>query len=265
VDRRSCEFALAPEPVARSTVPASSPETSSNAPFPTTRWSRVLAAGDRADPAAREALAELCAAYWYPLYAFVRRKGYPPDEAVDLVQGTFVNLLDRDGLASVTAERGRFRSFLMAVCTNHLADCRDRDRAAKRDGRREAIPFDRLVAEGCYAREPASVLTAEQLFERRWATSLLEHAVARLETESTAAGKGVLVSRLLPTLTARRGQVPYTAIAAELGMTEGAVAMAASRLRRRYGEILREEIARTLADPADVEDEIRALFAAVAP
>ncbi len=236
----------------------------SNAPFPTTRWSRVLAAGDRDDPLARVALAELCRDYWYPLYAFVRRKGHPPEAAADLVQGTFLALLDRDGLAAVAPERGRFRSFLLAVCDHHLADCRDRDRAAKRGGGRVAVPFDRLAAEGRYASEPADTMTAERLFERRWVTSLLEHAFARLEAESAAAGKGVLTSRLLPTLPGGRGDVSFAAVAAELGMTEGAVRMAASRLRKRYGEILREEIARTVAEPAEIEEEVRDLFAALA-
>jgi RNA polymerase sigma factor (sigma-70 family) len=245
-------------------VPASRPETSSNAAFPTTRWSRVVAAGDRADPEAREALAELCSAYWYPLYAFVRRKGHPPEEAADLVQGTFLALLDRDGLAAVAPGRGRFRSFLMAACSHHLADRRDRDRAVKRGGGAVPISIDRALAEGRYSAEPADELTPERLFDRRWATGLLERALARLEAESTAAGKSALVSRLLPTLTGGRGDLPLASIAAELGMTEGAVKTAASRLRKRYGEILREEIARTVADPADVEDEVRALFAALA-
>ncbi len=239
------------------------PDQPSNAPFPTTRWSRVLAAGDRNDPSAREALAELCEDYWYPLYAFARRKGHPPEQAADIVQGTFLTLLNRDGLAAVAPERGRFRSFLLAVCAHHVADCCDRDLAAKRGGGRVAVSFDRLAAEGRYASEPVDTMTAERLFERRWATSLLEHAVARLEAESTAAGKGVLTSRLLRTLTGRRGEVRFAAIAAELGMTEGAVKTAALRLRKRYGEILREEIARTVADPADVEEEVRDLFAAL--
>ena len=126
------------------------------------------------------------------------------------------------------------------------------------------IPIDRVDAEGRYSAEPVNDWTPERLFDRRWATGLLEHAVARLEAESTAAGKSALVSHLLPTLTGGRGDIPLAAIAAELGMTEGAVKMAASRLRKRYGEILREEIARTVADPADVEDEVRALFAALA-
>ncbi len=245
-------------------MPASRPESSSHAPFPTTRWSQVVAAGDRAGSAARDALTELCSAYWYPLYAFVRRKGYPPEEAADLVQGTFLTLLDRDGFAAVAPERGRFRSFLMAVCSHHLADCRDRDRAAKRGGGAMPVSIDRTLAEGRYSAEPVNELTPERLFERRWATSLLDHAVARLEAESIAAGKAALVACLLPTLTGGRGEVPIAAIAAELGMTEGSVKMAASRLRKRYGEILREEIARTLANPADVEEEIRALFAALA-
>jgi DNA-directed RNA polymerase specialized sigma24 family protein len=245
-------------------VPSTRRNPSSNAQFPTTRWSQVVAAGDRADPAAHQALAELCAAYWYPLYAFVRRKGHPPEEAADLVQGTFVILLDRNALAAVTPERGRFRSFLMASCAHHLADCRERDRAAKRGGGKTPISFDRLLAEGRYSAEPVNELTAERLFERRWATSLLDHAVARLEAESIAGGKAGLVSRLLPTLTGGRTEVPFATIAAELGMSPGAVKTAAARLRKRYGEILREEIARTLADPTDVEEEIRALFTALA-
>jgi DNA-directed RNA polymerase specialized sigma24 family protein len=245
-------------------VLSSGPDAFSNAPFPTTRWSQVIAAGDRADPAARQALADLCAVYWYPLYAFARRKGHPSEEAADLVQGTFVNLLDRNGLAAVVPERGRFRSFLMAACAHHLADCRDRDRAAKRGGGQVLIPFDRLDAEGRYLAEPADELTPERLFERRWATSLLDRAIGRLEAESAESGKAALVSQLLPTLTGGRGEVPLAALAANLGITEGAVKMAASRLRKRYGEILREEIALTVADPAEVGDEIRALFAALA-
>jgi hypothetical protein len=142
VDRRRCEFAFAPELVAGSTMPAARPETSSNAAFPTTRWSQVVAAGDRAGPAARDALAELCSAYWYPLYAFVRRKGHPPDEAADLVQGTFLTLLDRDGLAAVAPERGRFRSFLMAACS-HPPGRLPRPRPGRQAGRRRHADLDR--------------------------------------------------------------------------------------------------------------------------
>ena len=173
----------------------------------------------------------MCATYWYPLYAFVRRKGFSPDEAADRVQGTFLVLLSREGLAGLATERGRFRSYLMAVCANHIADCRDRDQAARRGGGRVPIPIDRLDAEGRYAAEPAHELTAERLFERRWATSLLDHAVGRLEAEMAASGKAALLARLLPTLTGGRGQADnsYATIASELGMTPGAVKMAASR------------------------------------
>jgi RNA polymerase sigma-70 factor (ECF subfamily) len=225
----------------------------------------VVEAGDPDGPGARAALAELCAAYWYPLYAFARRKGYDPDEAADLVQGTFAALLARDGLAGLAPERGRFRSFLMAACAHHIADCRDRDRAVRRGGGRAPIPIDRHEAECRYHTEPAHGLTAERLYERRWATDLLGHAVGRLEGEMVAAGKAGLFARLLPALTGGRGEVPHATVAEELGMTEGAVKMAASRLRRRYGAILREEIARTVADPMDIEEEVQALFAALAP
>src|SRR5262249_11125879 len=163
----------------------------------TTRWSQVVAAGDRAGPGALEALAELCSAYWYPLYAFVRKKGHPPDAAADLVQGTFLTLLDRQGLAAVAPDRGRFRSFLIAACSHHLSDCRDRDRAAKRGGGAIPISIDRVLAEGRYLAEPVDKLTPERLFERRWATALLDRALARLEAESSAAGKSALVSHLL--------------------------------------------------------------------
>jgi RNA polymerase sigma-70 factor (ECF subfamily) len=152
----------------------------------------------------------------------------------------------------------------MAACSHHLADRRDRDRAAKRGGGMLPNSIDRALAEGRYSAEPADELTPERLFERRWATGLLEHALARLEAESKAAGKSALVSRLLPTLTGGRGEVLLATVAADLGMTEGAVKTAASRLRKRFGAILREEIAGTVADPADVEEEVRALFAALA-
>jgi DNA-directed RNA polymerase specialized sigma24 family protein len=235
------------------------------ATFPTTHWSRVLMAGDRAEPEARAAMARLCADYWYPLYVFVRRKGYGPDEAADLVQGTFADLLAREGLGGVEPARGRFRSYLMAACAHHIADRRDRDRAARRGGGRPPVPIDRLEAEGRYGAEPAHRLTAERHFERRWALEMLGRAVGRLEAEMAAAGKADLFARLLPALTGGRGEVSHADVAAGLGMTAGAVKTAASRLRRRYGELLREEVARTVAGPDAVDEEVRDLFAALAP
>ena len=222
----------------------------------------MIEAGDPAEPGARAALSELCAAYWYPLYAHVLLKGFGPDEAADLVQGPFAALLARDGLSAVAPRRGRFRSFLRAACLHHIADCRDRDRAARHG--RAPIAIDRRAAEGRYPREPSHDLTAERLYERRWALDLLDRAVAILEAEMAAAGKAELCARLLPSLTGGRGEVPLAALAAALGMTEAAVKMAASRLRRRYGAILREEIARTVADPSDVAAEVAALFAVLA-
>jgi RNA polymerase sigma-70 factor (ECF subfamily) len=246
-------------------VPTPRPDPPSNAPFPTTHWSQVLAAGGRADPATDRALAELCAAYWYPLYCFVRRKGHGPDEAADLVQGTFAALLARDGLAAVAPGRGRFRSYLMAACAHHIADCRDRDRADRRGGGRAPVPIDRQEAEGRFGAEPAHDLTPERLFDRRWALGVLDGAVGRLRAEAAAAGKADLFARLLPALTGGRGGPSLAAVAVALGMSEGAVKTAASRLRRRYGEIVREEVTRTVTDPADVEAEIRDLFAALTP
>ena len=228
--------------------------------FQTTPWSLVLAAKDRGAPEAREALAALCASYWYPLYAYIRRRGHDPERAQDLTQEFFARLLESDALAAVDRRRGRFRSFLLAACTHFLANRRDHDRAAKRGGGRVPIPIDRLDAEGRYGREPAHELTAERLFERRWALALLERVVGRLEAEMAAAGKAALFGPLKATLTGERDMARYAAIALELGLTEGAVKMAASRLRRRYQEILREEIGRTVDDPAEVDEEIRALF-----
>jgi RNA polymerase sigma-70 factor (ECF subfamily) len=148
------------------------------APFPTTHWSRVVRASDPAEPGACAALAELCAAYWYPLYAFVRRKGYDAEDAHDLVQGFFARFLEKDDLAQVDPSKGRFRSFLMAACSHYLANRRDHDRAMKRGGGRIPIPIDRLEAEGRYAHEPRHDLAAERLFERRRATTATRRSIA---------------------------------------------------------------------------------------
>jgi RNA polymerase sigma-70 factor (ECF subfamily) len=238
-------------------------EPPSAARFPTTHWSRVVAAGDRAATEAREALAELCRAYWYPLYAFVRRQGHGPDDAQDLVQGFFASLLERDGLAALDRDRGRFRSFLRAACAHYLSNRRDHDRALKRGGDRAIVSIDTAEAEGRYGREPAHDLDAERLFERRWAMTLLERAVVRLRAEMDRAGKAPLFDRLQPALAGEPGADRYATIARALGTTEAAVKAAATRLRRRYREVLREEIARTVADPAAIDEEVRSLFVAL--
>jgi RNA polymerase sigma factor (sigma-70 family) len=231
--------------------------------FPTTRWSRVIAAGDPDAPRARESLADLCAAYWYPLYAYLRRRGQDPDRARDLTQDFFADALERGLLARADPARGRFRSFLRAACVNYLANSLDRDRALKRGGGRAALSIDSVDAEGRYARELADELTPERIFDRSWALTLLERVLDRLGREYDEVGRSATFEALRGGLVGGPEGVPYATIAARLGTTEGAARVAALRLRRRYGELLRREIASTLDDPADVEDEIRDLFAAL--
>ena len=235
----------------------------SAARFPTTCWSRVVAARDKAAPEAREALAGLCAAYWFPVYAFVRRKGRGPEEALDATQDYFVRLLARGAVAAADAGKGRFRSFLLADCTRFLADRRDHDRAAKRGGGVAPLSIDARDAEGRYLREPAHDRTPERHFERAWALALLDGVLARLREEYEGSGRGAAFEALKVALTDGPRAVPQAELARRLGATEGAVQVAVHRLRRRYRDLVRKAIAATVADPADVEDEIRDLFAAL--
>lgn len=232
--------------------------------FRTTRWSVIAAARMGGDSlAARAALESLCRDYWYPLYAFVRRKGHDPAEAEDLVQGFFARLLEKGDLAAVDPRKGRFRSFLLASCTHYLANRADHERALKRGGGRTPLAIDRDDGEGRYAREPWHDLTAERLFERQWTLTLLDRVLARLQAEQVSAGRSRQFDALRPALLGGGDRAPFAAIAAGLGTTEEAARAAASRLRRRYRELLREEVAGTLGDPAAVDDEIRSLFAAL--
>jgi RNA polymerase sigma-70 factor (ECF subfamily) len=235
-----------------------------SAQFPTTHWSRVFSAGDPADPVARAALEELCRDYWFPLYAFVRRRGHATHEAEDLVQGFLADLLERGDLVALDRSEGRFRSFLRAACEHYLCNRLDHDRAAKRGGGVKIVPIDRLASEERYGREPAHDLTPERLFERHWALTLLARVLERLEAESARSGKSALFERLRPALQGDDLAPSYRAIADALGMTEGAVRIAAHRLRARYRELLREDIARTTDEPAAVDDEIASLLAALA-
>jgi RNA polymerase sigma factor (sigma-70 family) len=232
------------------------------ASFGTTQWSLVLAARDRATPEAREALAALCETYWYPLYAFVRRKGYDRERAQDLVQGFFLRLLEKDDLHAVAPDKGRFRSYLMAACMHFLANRRDHDRALKRGGG-SPISLDAAEAERRYALEPAHSLTPERLYLRRWATTLLDAALDRLRQEMAEDGKSSLFEELKSSLLADDDAEPYRQLAARIGRSEGAVRVIVHRMRSRFGAILREEVSRTVADPDDVEQEIRDLFAAL--
>jgi len=245
-----------------SSVTTGQPPASSN--FATTHWTLIVAARDRAAPQAQEALAALCDAYWYPLYAFIRRRGHSADEAQDLTQEFFARLLEKDFLAVVDRAKGKFRSFLLAACQHFLANERDRANAQKRGGGRTHVSLDFHGAEDRYGLEPGHTLTPEKLFERRWALTLLDQVLLRLKDEFDRAEKGVLFDRLKGFLPGT-GDASYGDLAVELDMSEGALRVAVHRLRQRYRELLRETIASTVDDPDQVEDEIRSLFAALGP
>jgi DNA-directed RNA polymerase specialized sigma24 family protein len=231
--------------------------------FATTRWSLVEVARGGDSPQARQAMAVLCETYWYPLYAYVRRSGRAPDEAQDLTQGFFASWLARDPLGSVTPDKGRFRSFLLASFKHYLSNQIVRDRTLKRGRGRSPLSIDLRDAEGRYVREPSHELTPDRLFARRWALTLLEQVLARLGSEMEASGKASLHDQLGPALLGSAQSAPYAQIAETLGMTEGAVKVAAHRMRQRYRELLVEEVERTVDVPGAVDEEIRDLFEAL--
>jgi RNA polymerase sigma-70 factor (ECF subfamily) len=228
--------------------------------FTTTHWSLVLAAGHGSRPDASAALATLCETYWYPLYYYVRRRGYRAEEAQDLTQEFFAAILEKGHLKVADPDRGRFRSFLLASLNHFLANEWDRASARKRGGK--VLSINIAGAEGRYSLEPADGLTAEKLFERRWATTLLDLVLARLRAEFIRQGRERVFERLKDFL-ANVGDAPYRQAAADLGMTEAAVKMAVHRLRRQYRRLLRAQIAQTVASPEEIDDEIRHLFAAL--
>ena len=227
--------------------------------FRTTHWSVVLAARAGADTRATAALETLCRTYWYPLYAFVRLQGYAAEDAQDLTQGFFARLLAKDYLAAVDPAKGRFRSFLLAAIKHFLADERDKATALKRGGGQPLISLDAQQAEERYRLEPTHDWTPDKLFERRWALSLLSAVFERLEQDYAAAGKGELFQVGQRFLSPESGEADYPAAARQLDMNEGAVRMAVHRLRRRYAELFRAEVANTVADPGEIEDEMRHL------
>lgn len=240
--------------------------------FFTTRWSVVQAAGRQRPggpppPGARAALESLCAAYWPPLYAWARRSGAGADEAADAVQDFFARLLEKGDLAAADPLRGRFRAFLLTAFRHHWSNLRDRERAQKRGGGRRllslsgGVPLDTGPEEAAY--EPAHARTPEAEFERRWALAVLDRALQRLAAEQARAGKSADFARLRPYLVAGGDDTPLREVAAAAGRSEGAVKVALHRLRRRYGELLREEVAGTLDDPSAVEDELRDLSGAL--
>ena len=232
--------------------------------FSTTLWSVVLAAGRDDHPRAAAALERLCRIYWYPIYAFIRRRGADRHNAEDLTQSFFAFLLEKEMLKKVDREKGKFRSFLLASLTNFLANEWDKRQAGKRGGQHQIISWDEMEAEELYRNEPVERLTPERLFERSWAFALLEKVLARLKQEYAAAEKAELFATLEPELTCEIQPGWLTARAAELNMSEGAVKVALHRLRRRFGELLRSEIVHTVSNPEEVDGEIRSLFAAFA-
>jgi len=223
--------------------------------FATTQWSVVLAAQGQS-PAADEALEKLCRTYWWPLYGFVRRQGYGPEEAQDLTQGFFALLLERRDLDVVRREKGRLRSYLLVSLKNFLAKARRREMTMKRGEGRALVPLDELLAREHADLEPADTLSADRIFERRWALTLLEQVLERLESEYRAAGNSKLFESLKEFLSGEPDR-RQADVAQELGMTENAVKQAFHRLRQRYRQLLHDEIAQTVAVPGDVEDELR--------
>ncbi len=228
----------------------------SAAAFTTTHWSVVLAAQGES-LAAQEALEKLCRIYWWPLYGFVRRQGYSPEAAQDLTQDFFVMLLERRDLSAVRQEKGRLRSFFLASLKNFLSKANRRAKAIKRGGGQPLVPLEELLARERADLEPTDSLSAERIYERRWALSLLEQVLARLGDEYRAAGRQSLFDQLKQLLTEDTGAPSHAEIARALSMNENAVKQALHRLRRRYRFLVREEIAHTVAVPEDVEDEVR--------
>jgi len=234
-----------------------------DAAFVTTCWSVVLRAGRSDSTTARDALATLCQTYWRPLYAYVRRRGYQPADAEDLTQEFFARLLERQDVAAVSPERGRFRSYLLAAMNHFLCDEWDKARAQKR-GAGRLIRLDIGLAEAVCAEECVGGLTPEALFDQRWAITVLEEVHQRLRREYEREGKGALFETLRFSLTGERGAAPYAELARRLELSESGVKVAVHRLRRRYRALLRELIAETVTSPGEVEDELRHLLRAVA-
>ena len=216
----------------------------------------MLTAQDQT-PEADAALEKLCRIYWWPLFGFVRRQGYGPEEAQDLTQGFFALLLERRDFDAVRREKGRLRSYLLVSLKNFVGKARRRELALKRGEGRSLVPLDELLVRERAGLEPADTLSADKVYERRWALTLLEQVLARLEEDYRVAGKELLFESLNELLAGESGGPSQADIAKKLGMTEHAVKQAFYRLRQRYREVLREEIAHTVALPADVEDELR--------
>jgi RNA polymerase sigma-70 factor (ECF subfamily) len=232
--------------------------------FVTTHWSVVLAAGRNDTTRARDALAHLCQSYWYPLYAYVRRRGHAAHDAQDLTQEFFARLLERHTLAAADPERGRFRSFLLTAMNHFLANEWKKERSQKRGGRYPILSLDLAAAEQRYDLEPADDCSPDRLFDRQWANTLLEQVLDRLEEEYRADGKVSLFDALKQSIAGSRESQPYAELATKLNMNEGAIKVSVHRLRKRYRELLLAEIANTVSAPEDAADELKHLFQSLA-
>jgi RNA polymerase sigma-70 factor (ECF subfamily) len=230
--------------------------------FRTTHWSVVLNAREDTAPGAAAALEQLCAVYWPPLYFYLRRQGHTAHHAEDLTQSFFAQLLQQDGLQSVHPSKGKFRSFLLASLKHYLANERDRAGALKRGGAVSFISWEEAGTEERYRQAESLSVPPDKAFEQTWATTLLEQVLAKLRADYVEAGQGGLFEALQVYLTGDKGAVPYAETAARLNLGESALKMSIQRLRRRFGELLRAEVAHTVSTPAEIDEEIRALFAA---
>ena len=232
--------------------------------FATTHWSVVLAAGKSSAPRQKQALETLCQSYWFPLYAYLRRRGYDTHRAEDLTQAFFERILEKKDLQTADPKHGKFRSFLLVRLKYFLSDERDRAQAKKRGGDRKVLSLSTENAEGHYNLEPATQLSPEMLFEKAWALTVLERTMNLLEAEMAKKNKQELFDHLKIYLTTDKDAIPYQNVAMELSMTEGSVRVAVHRLRRQYRKLLRGEIAQTVADEDQIDDEMGSLFAALA-
>ncbi len=231
--------------------------------FATTRWTMVNAAGGTADDRASAALAELCEIYWPPLYGYLRGRGYRAEVAQDLTQGFFARLLQTQAIRSADPARGRFRAFLLTALKRYVINEYERDTAARRGGRQVHFQLDFAEAERAFVAEHRDEETPARAFDRKWAAIVLERALERLRGEYAASGKADVANALLPYLTDSTDLQPYRTVAADLGLSEGAVKVAVHRLRQRYGAMLRAEVAETVADEQEVDAELRELLRAV--
>lgn len=229
--------------------------------FATTRWTVVFAAGQPADAGSTMAMEELCRTYWYPLYAYVRRRGNSKEDAEDLTQAFLARLFEKNDIEGLGPEHGRFRAFLLAAMKNFLANEWDKSQRQKRGGGVTILPLGCHGAEERYSVEPAHHLSPDKLYDRVWAVTLLERVLEKLGAANSG---NPAFAALKPFLTVARQEMDYPSVAAELGMTEGAVRVAVHRLRKQYRECLKAEIAGTLAGPEQLEDELQALYAAFA-